>query len=145
MVFHVPAQWRVFVLDDTLDRLFWFRSQLKGVARLRDATTAEHAIAILSSEPFDLVFLDHDLSWEDAADVSRLHGNGKEVARYLARTGFAGRVVIHSKNEDGVALMRKILPAATISRFDDFTIEITQSASAPALASIPASATRDAQ
>lgn len=124
MVFTVPAHWRVFVLDDTQDRLMWFRSQLRGVARLRDAKTADRALEILSDEPFDLVFLDHDLSWLDAADVTRLHGNGKEVARYLARTGFAGRVVIHSKNEAGVALMREILPAATIARFDDFEIMV---------------------
>lgn len=124
MVFNVPAHWRVFVLDDTQERLFWFRSQLRGVACLREAKTAERALEILAGESFDLVFLDHDLSWLDAADSTRLHGNGKEVARFLARTGFAGRVVIHSKNEDGVALMRKILPGATIARFDDFSITV---------------------
>lgn len=125
MVFNVPAAWRVFVLDDTLDRLFWFRQQLRGVAKYREAQTADRALEILSGEPFDLVFLDHDLSWEDAADVTRQHGNGKEIARFLARTGFAGRVVIHSKNEDGVALMRRILPNATIARFDEFEITVS--------------------
>lgn len=118
------------MLDDTHDRLFWFRGRLKGVARYRDAKTAERALEILADEQFDLVFLDHDLSWEDAADVTRLHCNGKEVARYLARTGFAGRIVIHSKNEAGVALMREILPAATIARYEDF--EITVAPPAPA-------------
>ena len=124
MVFNVPAHWRVFVLDDTQERLFWFREQLRGVAHLRDASTADHALEILSAEPFDLVFLDHDLSWADAGFPDKQHGNGKEIARYLARTGFAGRVVIHSKNEDGVRAMRKLLPAATIARFDEFEITV---------------------
>lgn len=125
MVFHVPAHWRVFVLDDTQDRLFWFRKQLSGVACLREAKTANRAIELLSTETFDLVFLDHDLSWEDAGFPDRQHGNGKEVARYLARTGFSGRIVIHSKNEDGVRAMKKALPAATIARFDDFEITVS--------------------
>ena len=127
MVFEVPSHWRVFVLDDTQDRLFWFRQQLRGVAVLRDAKTADRALEILSTEKFDLVFLDHDLSWEDAGFPERQHGNGKEIARYLARTGFAGRIVIHSKNEDGVKVMAKTLPAATIARFDSFEIKVTQS------------------
>lgn len=125
MLFHVPAHWRIFVLDDTQDRLFWFRKQLAGVHHLREAKTAERAIEILSAEPFDLVFLDHDLSWEDAGFPERQHGNGKEVARYLARTNFAGRIVIHSKNEDGVRAMKKLLPAATIARFDEFEIKVS--------------------
>lgn len=121
MTFHVPAHWRVFVLDDTEDRLGWFRKHLPGV-ELRWAKTAKQAIEILASEPFDLVFLDHDLSFMDAGFPERQFGNGKEVARYLAIKKFAGRVVIHSKNEDGVKAMAKILPAATIARFDDFEI-----------------------
>lgn len=132
MVFHVPAHWRVFVLDDTQDRLFWFRKRLQGVAQLREAKTADRAIEILSAETFDLVFLDHDLSWEDAGFPDRQHGNGKEIARFLARTGFAGRVVIHSKNEEGVAAMKKILPAATVARFDSFEITAAQKSSSSA-------------
>jgi response regulator RpfG family c-di-GMP phosphodiesterase len=124
--FTVPSHWRVFVLDDTEDRLRWFRRGLAGIAQYHEAKTAAAAIEILSTEPFDLVFLDHDLSWEDAADSTRLHGNGKEVARYLARTGFAGRVVIHSKNEEGVDAMRKILPAAMPARFGDFEVAIAR-------------------
>jgi CheY-like chemotaxis protein len=127
MNFHVPAHWRVFVLDDTEDRLTWFRKRLPG---MRFATTAAAAVEILAAEQFDLVFLDHDLSFLDAADATRQHGNGKEVARYLARTHFAGRVVIHSKNEDGVAAMARILPAATIARYESFEITTARPAAA---------------
>lgn len=91
MNFFIPKHWRVFVLDDSQDRISWFRKHIPGV---RYATTAEAALEILSTEKFDCVFLDHDLHWMDAGFPERLHGNGKEVARFLARTGFGGRVVI---------------------------------------------------
>lgn len=97
---------------------------------MREATTARAALEILAAESFDLVFLDHDLSFMDAGFPDRLFDNGKEVARYLAITKFAGRVVIHSKNEDGVRAMKKSLPAAEVARFDDFEIVTVSSAAA---------------
>jgi CheY-like chemotaxis protein len=118
----IPAGWRVFVLDDTEERLDWFRSRLP---RIRSAKTAEEALAILSAEEFDAVFLDHDLHWMDAGYPDRQHGNGKEVARYLAYSKFAGKVVIHSRSEQA-DVMAKILPQATVCRYGDF--EITQDA-----------------
>jgi CheY-like chemotaxis protein len=118
MTFHVPARWRFFVLDDTDDRISWFRSKLP---KLRFAKTCDEALEILSSESFDMVFLDHDLSWMDAGFPSRQHGNGKEVARYLARTQFPGKIVIHSRSDQAEA-MAKILPQATIARFGEFDI-----------------------
>jgi len=126
MIFHVPSNWRVFVLDDTDERIRWFRQRL---LKMRYAKTAEAALNILSTEVFDLVFLDHDLDWMDAGFPNRLHGNGKEVARYLARTKFAGRIVIHSKS-DQAETMGKILPQATIARFGDFDIATVQSVGA---------------
>lgn len=127
MIFTVPPHWRVFVLDDTDDRLRWFRER---VPQIREAKTAEAALEILSAEQFDLVFLDHDLSWVDAGFPDRQHGNGKEVARYLARTNFQGRVVIHSKNDVGVVAMKKLLPTATVARFDEFEIVTAESQAA---------------
>lgn len=124
----VPQNARVFVLDDTQDRLFWFRQNLKGVAAYRDATTAERAIEILEDQEFDYVFLDHDLTWMDAGFPDRQHGNGKEVARFLAIKKFPGKVVIHSKNDVGVAAMKKVLPTAEIARFGDFEIVIAAAA-----------------
>jgi len=118
MKFTVPKHWKVFVLDDSEDRISWFRQHVPGV---RYAKTADAALEILSAEQFDCVFLDHDLSWMDAGFPDRLHGNGKEVARYLARTGFDGRIVIHSRSEQA-PVMKKILPQAAVCRFGDFEI-----------------------
>lgn len=108
------------MLDDTEDRISWFRSKLPKV---RFAKTCDEALEILSSEKFDLVFLDHDLSWMDAGFPDRMHGNGKEVARYLARTRFVGKIVIHSRSDQADA-MAKILPQATIARFGEFDINL---------------------
>ncbi len=118
MTFRIPSHWRVFVLDDTEDRISWFRSKL---ANVRFAKTCDEALEILSTEKFDMVFLDHDLSWMDAGFPDRLHGNGKEVARYLARTQFSGKIVIHSRSDQAEA-MAKILPQATVVPFGEFEI-----------------------
>lgn len=123
----VPAGARVFVLDDTEDRLAWFREYVPGV---RTAKTAHGAIEILAVDlaAFDMIFLDHDLGFLDAADPTRQHGNGKEVARFLAIRKFAGKVVIHSRNVDAVPFMKKILPNATIAPYGDFEISFTAAA-----------------
>ena len=127
MTFQIPAHWRVFVLDDTAERLEWFHDRLPN---MQSATTAEAAIEILAVETFDMIFLDHDLTWMDAGFPDRQHGNGKEVARFLARTKFTGKIVIHSKNELGVKAMAKLLPAAEIARYGDFEIVTVRPAGA---------------
>ena len=123
MTFEIPSHWSVFVLDDTEERLAWFRSKLSNV---RFAKTCDEALEILSSEKFDIVFLDHDLSWMDAGFPDRLHGNGKEVARYLARTKFPGKIVIHSRS-DQAETMAKILSSAAVARFGEFEIAVIDS------------------
>ncbi|MGA9040785.1 MAG: cyclic-phosphate processing receiver domain-containing protein [Terriglobales bacterium] len=116
------------MLDDTDDRISWFRSKLSN---LRFAKTCDEALEILCSEKFDIVFLDHDLSWMDAGFPNRQHDNGKEVARYLARTRFPGKIVIHSRSDQAEAMAR-ILPQATVVRFGEFdiTLESSQARSA---------------
>lgn len=106
----------MFVLDDTEDRLRWFRKHLPE-GQMRFAKTSAAALEILSTEQFDLVFLDHDLSFMDAGFPLRQFGNGKEVARYLAYSKFAGKIVIHS-HADAAQAMAKILPQAAVCRFD---------------------------
>lgn len=131
MTFHVQTDARVFVLDDTEERLEWFRKHLPGV---RTAKTAKAALEILSAESFDLVFLDHDLSFMDAGFPDRQFDNGKEVARFLAIKKFSGKVVIHSKNDVGAEAMLKALPNATRARFDEFEIVTEPRHQPPSLA-----------
>jgi hypothetical protein len=58
-----------------------------------------------------------------AADNTIVRGTGKEVAFHLKKVGFPGIVVIHGKNENGVEVMRRILPTATIARFGEFEVQ----------------------
>jgi hypothetical protein len=101
-------------------RIAWFRRQIPQAVI---ATSCDKALRILSTQEFKIVFLDHDLGVLDAAYPDLLHGNGKEVARYLARIGFPGVVVIHSKHEAGANAMKVHLPQASLAPFGTFEIE----------------------
>ena len=95
--FHIPTDWPVLVLEDTEDRISWFRQSLPHATF---AKTAEEAFCAMSLRTFKVLFLDHDLHWMHA-DNSIFKGTGKEVAHSLAESAFQGIVVIHSKNEEG--------------------------------------------
>jgi CheY-like chemotaxis protein len=116
--FHIPTEWQVLVLEDTEDRISWFRQRLPQAIFAKSADEALHA---LSLGQFKVIFLDHDLHWMHA-DNSIYEGTGKEVARFLSKINYPGIVVIHSKNDDGVAAMKKYLPDARVARFGDFDI-----------------------
>jgi hypothetical protein len=120
MTFTVPSDWSVLVLEDTEQRIGWFRQRLPDAVY---AATASQAIRAIKANTFRLVFLDHDLGFLDAADPYRPNSNGKEVARYLAEIGFPGIVVIHSLNEVGRELMRRILPQSRIAPYGTFDIQ----------------------
>lgn len=118
MEFFIPRDWQVLVLEDTEERIRWFRDR---VPEAHFCTCAKDAMAALESSSFNVVFLDHDLHWMHA-DNSIFTGTGKEVAQFLATTGYDGIVVIHSKNEEGAASMKKFLPNAKLARFGEFEI-----------------------
>ena len=115
MVFQIKVNWRVFVLEDARPRIEWFK------ARIPEATyshNAEDAISILSNHSlFDVVFLDHDLTFSDVAFPDLRPGSGQRVARFLGQMGFPGLVVIHSVNEAGSRAIQKLLPNAQVSPF----------------------------
>lgn len=116
--FHIRANWRVLVVEDTEDRISWFRQRLPNAVF---AKTAESALQALSQQEFKVAFLDHDLHWMHA-DNTIFKGTGKEVARFMAQQGFKGIVIIHSKHVEGAAAMKKFLPAARLAPFDTFDI-----------------------
>ena len=118
VTFNVPQSWSVLVLDDSEDRISWFRQRLCNVTF---AKTSEAAVNLFSQQSFKVAFLDHDLHWMDAGFPNRQHGNGKEVARYLASHAFDGIVVIHSRSEQG-EVMARILPEAKVCQFGHFEI-----------------------
>jgi hypothetical protein len=117
--FTVQSDWAVLVLEDTPERVAWFKERLPQAAYV---TTANAAIEALKSREFRAVFLDHDLHWMHA-DNSIVKGTGKEVALYLKQTSFPGIIVIHSKHDEAADVMRGILPHAKQVRFGEFEIE----------------------
>lgn len=120
MKIEISRAWKIFILEDSPERIRWFRE------RMPDATivsTAEDALAILSQGSFDFFFLDHDLCFNDAAFPDK-PGSGERVAHYLAQKGFAGSAVIHSVNELGATRMRARLRQAKIAPFGTFDISL---------------------
>ena len=106
---------RVFVLDDSKERLHVFSTKLIGHV-LYTAMTASEAISILEQEPpFDNIFLDHDLG--DQVMAPSGPGTGYEVAQWLSqhpeKTTHCD-IIIHSFNSDGAKNMASLLPTARI-------------------------------
>jgi len=120
--FHIRPEWPVLVVEDTEDRISWFRQRLPKAVF---AKNAESALLALSQQEFKVAFLDHDLHWMHA-DNSIFKGTGKEVAKYLAERRFQGIVVIHSRHEEGAAVMKKFLPNAKLAPFGSFDIVCVQ-------------------
>src|SRR5580692_927966 len=114
--FHIPPDWSVLVVEDTEDRISWFR---KRMPKAVFAKNAEAALQALEQQDFKVIFLDHDLHWMHA-DNSIFKGTGKEVARVLGKNGFQGIVIIHSRHEAGAAAMKKYLSNARLAPFGGF-------------------------
>jgi CheY-like chemotaxis protein len=120
--FTVQSDWPVLILEDTQERITWFKERLPKAVYV---ATADAAIEALNTYQFRAVFLDHDLHWMHA-DNTIVKGTGKEVALHLKKTGFPGVIVIHSKHDDAADVMQKILPHAKRARFDEFEIVVEE-------------------
>jgi CheY-like chemotaxis protein len=118
--FHIPTDWPVLVVEDTEDRISWFR---KRMPKAIFAKNVEAAFQALEQQDFKVVFLDHDLHWMHA-DNAIFKGTGKEVARFLAKHGFQGIVIIHSLHVEGAAVMKKYLSKARLAPFGSFEIAV---------------------
>lgn len=119
-MFTIPREWNVFLLEDDAKRISWFK---KRVANLVLATNAEDGLRILSERSFEAAFLDHDLTFDDAAFPDARPGSGVRVAHFLEKKGFEGLVVIHSVNECGAGKMKSYLPSAHLAPFGTFDVK----------------------
>jgi len=105
-IIRLPAHSRCLVVEDNYSRLEWF------IRKIPDAVTAVsplEAIAVLdTSNPFDIIFLDHDCDgkfFADPTDPEFLNKSFWRVAMWLRRTKYDGIVIIHSGNPVGAARM----------------------------------------
>ena len=103
---------RIFVLDDSEERLRTFRSVLIGHTVITAKTVSEAISALDKDGPFEYIFLDHDLG--DQIMVPSGPGTGYEVAQWLERhpEKQALHIILHSFNPDGRKAMASILPTA---------------------------------
>lgn len=114
MILHVvtlSSRAKVLLLEDDPDRLRWFRQRLP--AGLFHTSSADEAIQkIATSEPFDVMFLDHDLSIADQSYRLRENhefNSGSKFAQSFVEHGFvANSIVIHSWNPGGAVNMAHI-------------------------------------
>lgn len=105
---------KILILDDSQSRLTTFRRKLIGAV----VTCVEHASdairEIEENEPFDYIFLDHDL--DGKIYVPSGPGTGYEVAQWLKDhpDKMPGKVIIHTCNEKAWPLMMEELPDAIL-------------------------------
>lgn len=108
MTIRVPLRNRIFILEDSPERLCWFHDKLQSRV-VGEAKTPERAIELLrylDPNSLDLIFLDHDLGGPFKAPYAT------EVAEYLAgalKRDWSGLIVIHSHNQPGAQRMARIL------------------------------------
>ena len=102
---------KILVLDDDQNRLDQFKQRLIGHVACC-VKTAPETIRKLAEEPWDVLFLDHDLGGTTYAPSGP--GTGYEVAKWLAEheDRKPGQIVIHSFNAPGSQNMKSVLPEA---------------------------------
>jgi CheY-like chemotaxis protein len=103
---------RVFLLDDDVLRHEWFTKRFEG-DRLDVASAPERAIELLSSNSYDLIFLDHDLLPEHYSSEERDdERSGYAVARWLSERPdrcAVAHIIAHTRNADGALRMVELL------------------------------------
>ena len=99
---------RVFVLEDSHDRIEEFRKALAG-ADVSIASSYDEAVALFSP-PYDLLCLDHDLGFDETLNPE-IENTGYEFVRWLPRASqsFRPKVVVHTHCNVGAAAMAREL------------------------------------
>lgn len=100
----------ILILEDSDERIVWFRQRFPDAVITADA---DEAIRLLSTAPYDLVFLDHDLGGihYERYNFADDEGTGRKVTRWLATVEDqkSTRFIVHSLNAPGSAAMIETL------------------------------------
>ncbi len=102
----------ILVLDDNEHRLTFFQTSLAQhcVLVCRHVQPAQH---LLKKEPFDILFLDHDLEGFPAEPDSP--NCGTALPRFLKENQLSATIlVIHTENRTGREAMKAIWPDALV-------------------------------
>lgn len=99
---------RILVVEDSADRVKFFRSLLREHATVW-STTAARASRLVANYHFDLITLDFDLNGP---------GDGESVARAIKASANANTPLwVHSMNAPGADRIRLLLPHASVVPF----------------------------
>jgi len=106
----------VFLLDDDERRHRWFERRFEG-DDLAIAENVEEAKQILEGDPFDAIFLDHDLlpHHYESNDHDDYDRTGYAIAEWLnARPDLqkAATIIVHTRNADAAIPMVQKLRAS---------------------------------
>jgi len=109
---------RVFVLEDDPNRISWFVDQFKKYDYKYDITQdVKLAKHLLTTEKFDMIFLDHDLGGQQMVD-SDDPNTGYQVAKVIPNSiNHETHIIIHSYNPTGSAKMEELLRVARCNVF----------------------------
>lgn len=102
---------RILILEDNKKRQGMFKQNLIGhIVSITEST--KEAIALLETEEWDILFLDHDLNQQTY--VTSGPGTGYEVAEWLSvnKDRMPSKVYVHSFNEKGTSKILEVLPEA---------------------------------
>jgi hypothetical protein len=98
-------------LDDNVDRHVAFDMMTIGCNVKHVWTADECILALMSDDPYDCVFLDHDLGGK--VFVTEEKGSGSEVARFIGRSlqhdHYPRLIIIHSWNPEGALRMENYI------------------------------------
>lgn len=107
---------RYLFLDDDPNRHRIFAKEAIGILFIPVWTAVECQEALLKNEPFDCVFLDHDLGGQ--VYVKEIENTGTQVALFirdeLPEEKFPKQIIIHSHNPAGAIRMEEILKQTPI-------------------------------
>ena len=107
---------KILILDDDLNRHELFKLNYSG-HELTHVCTAAAAIESMTSNIFDVVFLDHDLGGRIYVDSFGEEQTGYTVAKWLGQNPDRKprQIFIHSFNTVGARNMHNILPGSVLA------------------------------
>ena len=104
---------KILILEDNPCRISAFYKKLIGHDVIAVETVGE-AISLLESDPFDVLFMDHDLGGEFYVDSSGNEETGYTLACWLSDNMECApkKIYVHSLNPVGVKNIQSVLPRA---------------------------------
>lgn len=113
-VITIPKDARVLVVEDSAIRIKWFHENLDTFDL---AVDPKQGLDLLQSGcPYDVIFLDHDASWDDF-DLTFI-----SVAERLQQLNYQGELIIHTYNPVGGKRMQRMLRQGVCLPYGTFDI-----------------------